>query len=82
MYTMEKRAMALNDIKVAPGSWLVANCADYPSEKNCQVVIMGPVDQREDLIAAAVGHAVSGHGHQDSPELRDGMAGLIRQVEV
>ena len=36
--------MALSDIKIAAGSWLVANCADFPSEQNCQLVIMGPVD--------------------------------------
>lgn len=74
--------MALSDIKVASGSWLVANCADYPSEQNCQLVIMGPADQKDDLISAAAAHAVDSHGHSDSAELREGISGLIRPVTV
>lgn len=74
--------MALSDVKVAPGSWLVMNCADTPSDKNCQLVIMGPEQQRDDLIAAAAAHAANAHGHQDSRELREGLAGTIRQVQV
>lgn len=74
--------MALSDIKVADGSWLVANCADFPSEQNCQLVIMGPAGQREDLIAAAAQHAVENHGHEDSAELRSGLGDLLRAVEV
>ncbi len=74
--------MALSDIKVANGSWLVANCADFPSEQNCQLVIMGPAGQREDLVAAAAAHAVDSHGHQDSAELRSGLAGILREVDV
>ena len=75
-------AMALSDIKVASGSWLVANCADFPSEKNCRLVIMGPSDQREDLVAAAAAHAVNGHGHPDSPQLRNDLGSMPRAVEV
>ena len=74
--------MALSDIKVASGSWLVANCADFPSEQNCQLVIMGPADQKEDLVSAAMAHAINEHGHQDSAELRQGLSSLIRTVEV
>ena len=74
--------MALSDLKIAPGRWLVANCADYPSDKNCQLVIMAPTDQREDLNEAAVAHFVSVHGHQDSADLRNGLAGVIREVDV
>ena len=74
--------MALADIKVANGSWLVANCADFPSEKGCQLVIMGPADQREDLVSAAVAHAIGEHGHQDSPQLRTDLGNLLRPVEV
>jgi hypothetical protein len=74
--------MALSDIKVAAGSWLVANCADFPSEQNCQLVIMGPDTQKDDLISAAAAHAVAEHGHSDSPELREGLASIIRPVTV
>jgi predicted small metal-binding protein len=74
--------MALSDIKVAAGSWLVANCAGFPSEQNCQLVIMGPADQKDDLVSAAVAHAIEEHGHSDSAELREGLAGMIRPVTV
>ena len=74
--------MALSDIKVASGSWLVANCADFPSEQNCQLVIMGPSGQKDDLVSAAVAHAIAEHGHADSTELREGISGFLRTVEV
>ena len=74
--------MALSDIKVASGSWLVANCADFPSENHCQLVIMGPAEQREDLISAAAAHAVDSHGHKESDQLRTDLGGLLRVVDV
>ena len=74
--------MALSDIKAAPGNWLVSNCADFPSEKNCQVIIMGPADQREDFTAAAAAHMVQSHGHQDSPKLREDLEKIIRPVTL
>ena len=74
--------MALSDIKVGAGSWLVANCADFPSEQNCQLVIMGPAGQKEDLLSAAVAHAVNSHGHQDTPQLHNDLGNLLRPVEV
>jgi hypothetical protein len=52
------------------GQWLVANCGKFPSEKACKLVLMGPIGQRSDLVEAAAAHAVSAHGHTDSPELR------------
>ena len=72
---------ALSDIKVASGSWLVANCADFPSDNGCQLVIMGPSNQKEDLVEAAVAHAIT-HGHADSAELREALSGGVRLVEV
>ena len=74
--------MALSDIKVASGSWLVGNCGDVPSDKGCQLVIMAPVNQKDDLIEAGVAHVVASHGHEDSPELREMLSGGLRTVEV
>ncbi len=74
--------MVLSDIKVASGSWLVANCADFPSEKGCKLVIMGPSNQKDDLVSAAVAHAIAEHGHPDTAELREGISTLIRPVTV
>ena len=73
--------MALSDIKVASGSWLVGNCADFPSDNGCQLVIMGPVNQKDDLIEAGIAHAIT-HGHEDSPELREMLSGGLRNVAV
>jgi predicted small metal-binding protein len=44
------------------------DCRDYPSEKNCSVALSA--DSEDELLEAAVQHAVSVHQHQDSPELR------------
>jgi len=44
------------------------DCRDMPSEKNCDLKMSGT---EEHLMPAAVNHAVSAHGHQDTPELRE-----------
>ena len=75
-----EKEIALSDINVAAGNWLVANCADFPSENHCQLVIMGPEGQMEDLVSAAMARAIGSHGHEDSPDLRTSLAGLLRPV--
>ena len=49
------------------------DCREYPSEKNCTLKISGT---EEEVLNAAVEHAVSVHGHENTPELRD----QLRQV--
>jgi predicted small metal-binding protein len=44
------------------------DCREYPSEMNCTVAIFA--DSDDELLEAAVQHAVSVHGHQDTPDLR------------
>lgn len=44
------------------------DCRDTPSESNCTLTIAGEEDE---VVRAATQHAVSVHGHQDSPELRE-----------
>lgn len=44
------------------------DCSTMPSEKNCSVYISGTEDE---VLAAAVAHAVDAHGHADTPELRE-----------
>ncbi|MEU6662923.1 DUF1059 domain-containing protein [Streptomyces sp. NPDC046821] len=46
----------------------VADCRDMPSETNCTLAIAGEEDE---VVRAASEHAVSVHGHADTPELRD-----------
>lgn len=45
------------------------DCRETPSIMNCSVAISA--DTEEELIEAAVQHAVSVHSHEDSKELRD-----------
>ena len=54
----------------------VVDCRDFPSDKDCSLSIAG---REEEVMKAAVEHAVSSHGHQDTPELRDGIRGLMKE---
>ncbi len=44
------------------------DCRDFPSEMRCSVAIFA--DTESELIEAAVQHAITVHGHEDTPELR------------
>ena len=45
----------------------VIDCRDYP-ESHCSVALSA--DSEDELVDAAVQHAVTVHGHRDTPELR------------
>lgn len=47
----------------------VMDCREMPSEKGCTLTIAG--DNEEDVLRAAVIHAVDAHGHRDTPEFRE-----------
>jgi predicted small metal-binding protein len=49
------------------------DCREVPSEMNCTVAITADTD--DEVLEAAVAHAVKTHQHSDSPELRS----MIRQ---
>ncbi|MBE2259766.1 MAG: DUF1059 domain-containing protein [Candidatus Accumulibacter sp.] len=55
------------------------DCREYPSELKCTVAI--GADSEEELLEAAVQHAVAVHGHQDSQELRDTLSTLFKEGE-
>lgn len=74
--------MAVGQLDLKPGKWLVADCGKMPSESNCQLVMLAPEDQKNDLIAAGVRHAIDKHAHQDSEELHKGVEGMLETVEV
>jgi predicted small metal-binding protein len=44
------------------------DCREFPSEMNCTVTISA--DTEKELLDIAVQHAVSAHGHEDTPEFR------------
>jgi len=52
------------------------DCREYPSDMNCTVEISA--DSKEELVDAAVQHAVAVHGHKDSPELREQIASMAK----
>ncbi|MER5963012.1 DUF1059 domain-containing protein [Streptomyces sp. NPDC002057] len=53
----------------------VADCRSTPSVMNCTLTISG---EEEEVVKAAVDHAVSVHGHADTLELRSEVrAGLV-----
>lgn len=53
------------------------DCREFPSEMNCTVALSADSDQ--ELLDAAVQHAVSVHHHEDSPELRQQIQQLFRE---
>jgi predicted small metal-binding protein len=53
------------------------DCRDYPSEKNCTLRISG---SEEEVLEAAAQHAVSAHGHRDTPELRDQLRATLKDA--
>lgn len=55
---------------------MFVDCREYPSEMNCTIAISA--DRKKELLDAAVQHAISVHGHQDSPELREQLAKMIK----
>lgn len=52
------------------------DCRDYPSAMNCSVALSA--DSDEELLEAAVQHAVAIHQHQDTPELRQQLRQLFK----
>ncbi|HLW59195.1 MAG TPA: DUF1059 domain-containing protein [bacterium] len=76
------KEMDATQLRLAKGTWVVANCGKFPSEKNCQLVIMAPQSQREDLVEAAATHAAKSHGHQNTPELRKQLSTMLETVEI
>ncbi|MEU5977222.1 DUF1059 domain-containing protein [Streptomyces sp. NPDC047315] len=57
----------------------VADCRKFPSEVNCTLTISG---EEEEVVRAATAHAVSVHGHTDSPEFREQLRGLLVDEKV
>jgi predicted small metal-binding protein len=54
------------------------DCRTVPNEVGCTLAITG---QEEEVLDAAVAHAVAKHGHTDSPELRDMLRGGLTDAE-
>lgn len=53
----------------------VADCREYPTKIGCTLTIAGREDE---VMQAAVEHAVSTHGEQDSAELRSQIKQMLK----
>lgn len=60
------------------GKRKVADCRLYPSDNSCTLSIEGT---EEEVLEAATQHAVTAHGHTNSPELREQLRTLIKDVD-
>jgi hypothetical protein len=58
---------------------MMADCRRFPSESNCSLTIIGEEDE---VVRAAAEHAASVHGHEDTPELREQLRGMLEPAEV
>lgn len=52
----------------------VADCRRFPSDRECSLTISGTEDE---VVEAATQHAVASHGHEDTPELRERLRGML-----
>jgi predicted small metal-binding protein len=57
----------------------VADCRSMPNEVGCTLMISGEEDE---VVRAAVAHAVDMHGHTDSPELRQQIRSTLKEEAV
>lgn len=74
--------MSMDQLKIASGTWVVANCANFPSKINCKMVLMTPENQRDDLLDALVDHAIKCHGGTRSDQLRRELNSSIQTISV
>lgn len=57
----------------------MVDCRKMPSESNCSLTIAGT---EEEVIRASAEHAVSVHGHEDTPALREEIKGQLEPAEA
>ena len=52
------------------------DCREMPSENNCDLTMAG---SEEHVLEAAALHAVAAHKHEDTPELREQLRGMLKE---
>ena len=53
------------------------DCREYPSEMKCTVALSA--DGEDELLEAAVQHAVAVHKHTDTPEFRKQLRSMFKE---
>jgi hypothetical protein len=56
----------------------MADCRRFASDSNCSLTIIG---EEAEVVETAAQHAVSVHGHEDTPELRDQTRQMLEPEE-
>ena len=56
------------------------DCRDVPSDMHCTLGIAA--DSEDELLDAAVQHAIAVHSHEDSAELRDMIRQSIKETDA
>jgi predicted small metal-binding protein len=51
------------------------DCREYETDKDCSLKISGT---DEEVLDAAVHHAASAHGHENTPELREQIKQMLK----
>ena len=54
------------------------DCREHPSESGCTLRIEGT---EEEVLEAAVSHAVMHHGHTENPELREQIRTFLKPTQ-
>lgn len=57
----------------------MADCRRFRSEIDCSLTIIGDEDE---VVRTAAEHAASVHGHEDTPELREQIRGMLEPAEA
>jgi predicted small metal-binding protein len=53
------------------------DCREFPNEENCTLAISGT---ESEVLDAAVLHAVTAHGQEAVPELREQLRGMLKDI--
>jgi predicted small metal-binding protein len=76
--TREGRSLGRTNRKEAVMARKMIDCRRVPNEIECTLTIAG---QEDEVLDAAVAHAVAKHGHDDTPELRDMIRAGLEDAE-
>lgn len=58
---------------------MMADCRRFESDSNCSLTIIGEEDE---VVKAATEHAASVHGHDNTPELREQVRGMLEPASA
>ena len=58
---------------------MIADCRRFESDSNCSLTIIGEEDE---VVATAAQHAALVHGHEDTPEMREMLRGMLESEDT